>query len=221
MAAYTGLALANYNTGEPEAVIALVDKALRLSPLDAQRPSWFVIAGLANITLHRDDQAVDLLRRAVTINPKITTGRAFLAGALGLTGHDAEAREMVQQYMAIPEARIKSTAALKKQKNSDNPRYLATRERICEGLRKAVISATCQPKAPANSPPSLSTNVRRRFGRLRQADRVQPPFHRDRPLSPHCSRSCGSSVQGAKGAGHAPPTARDDTSVPIGVGRRH
>ena len=137
MAAYAGLGLAYFNTGEPEAAIALFGKALRLSPLDPQRASWFVISGLCDITLHRDDQAVDLLRRAVTINPKITTARVWLAGALGLIGHDAETREEVQRYLAMPEARVTTIAAFKEQRNSNNPSYLATRERIYDGLRKA------------------------------------------------------------------------------------
>jgi adenylate cyclase len=139
MAAYAGLGLAYFNTGEPEAAIALFGKALRLSPLDPQRASWFIISGLCDITLHRDDQAVDLLRRAVTINPKIVTARVWLAGALGLIGHDAEAREEVQRYLAMPEARVKTIAAFKEQRNSNNPSYLATRERIYDGLRKAGL----------------------------------------------------------------------------------
>jgi hypothetical protein len=73
------------------------DKATRLSPRDPQRTSWFVVAGLASIMLHRDEQAVDFLRRAVTANPNTGGPLVWLAGALGLTGHDAEAREMLQR----------------------------------------------------------------------------------------------------------------------------
>jgi adenylate cyclase len=137
MGAYSGLTLADYFTGEPEAIIALVDKALRLSPLDSQRAPWFVSAGLAMIMLHRDEEAVDWLRRAVAVNPKILVPRVWLAAALALAGHDAEARDALQQYMSMPEARVKTIAAFKEQRNSNNPIYLATRERIYEGLRKA------------------------------------------------------------------------------------
>jgi hypothetical protein len=56
---------------------------------------------------------------------------------LALTGRDAEARETLERYLSMSEARTKTIAAFKKQINSDNPSYLAMRERICEGLRKA------------------------------------------------------------------------------------
>jgi TolB-like protein/Tfp pilus assembly protein PilF len=137
MAAYGLLALAYYNTGEAEAAITLLEKALRLSPLDALRASWFAVAGLCSVTLHRDDQAVNWLRRSLAVNDKSTSVHIFLAGALGLIGHDAEAREELQRYLAMPEARVKTIAALKLQRNSNNPSYLATRERFYEGLRKA------------------------------------------------------------------------------------
>jgi len=137
MAAYGLLALAYFNTGEPEAAITLVEKAQHLSPLDALRANWFGVAGLCSVTLHRDDQAVDWLRRSLAVNDKGASVHIFLAGTLGLIGHDAEAREELQLYLAMPEARVKTIAALKLQRNSDNPSYLATRERFYEGLRKA------------------------------------------------------------------------------------
>jgi TolB-like protein/class 3 adenylate cyclase/Tfp pilus assembly protein PilF len=137
MAAYGLLALAYFNTGEPEAAITLVEKALRLSPLDALRANWFGVAGLCSVTLHRDDQAVDWLRRSLAVSDKGPTVHIFLAGALGLIGNDAEARDELQRYLAMPEARVKTIAALKLQRNSNNPSYLATRERVYEGLRKA------------------------------------------------------------------------------------
>jgi len=37
----------------------------------------------------------------------------FLAGALGLIGNDAEARDELQRYLAMPEARVKTIAAVK------------------------------------------------------------------------------------------------------------
>ena len=136
MGAYAGLALANFNTGDTQEVIAIADKANRLSPRDPQRQSWLIPAGLANITLHRDDQAVDLLRRGLAAAPG-STGRAWLAAALALAGHSDEAREALKEYLAAPDVRPKTIAAFKKNVNSNNPTYLATRERIYEGLRKA------------------------------------------------------------------------------------
>lgn len=136
MGAYGGLALANYNTGDAQEVIAVADRADRLSPRDPQRASWLIPAGLANITLHRDDQAVDLLRQGLETSASPTT-HVWLAAALALAGHDDQARELLAEYLAAPDARPKTIAAFKKNSNSNNPTYLATRERIYEGLRKA------------------------------------------------------------------------------------
>jgi adenylate cyclase len=135
MGAYSALALANYNTGDTDEVIALAEKASRLSPRDPQRASWLIPAGLANITLHRDDQAVNLIRQGLA-TASGSTARAWLAAALALAGHNDEARETLKEYLAAPDARPKTIAAFKKNINSNNPTYLATRERIYEGLRK-------------------------------------------------------------------------------------
>jgi adenylate cyclase len=150
MGAYGGLALANFNTGDTEEVIAIAEKANRLSPRDPQRQAWFIPAGLANITLHRDDQAVDLIRRGLAAAPA-STARVWLAAALALAGHDEEARETLKEYLAAPDARPKTIAAFKKNINSNNPTYLATRERIYEGLRKAGM--------PEDDAPHLSIVV--------------------------------------------------------------
>ena len=82
MGAYAGLALANFNTGDTEEVIAIADKANWLSH--------------ANITLHRDDQAVGLLRRGLAAAPG-STSRAWLAAALALAGHNARRRRGAPQ----------------------------------------------------------------------------------------------------------------------------
>jgi class 3 adenylate cyclase/TolB-like protein len=139
MNAYQGLCLANLNTGQPEEVIELVDKATRLSPRDPLSTSWFITKGLAYIMLRRDDQALEALRRVETAIPKPIVPQAWLAAALALTGHDAEARETLQGYLSLPGARTKTIAAFKKQANSDNASYLSMRERIYEGLRKAGL----------------------------------------------------------------------------------
>lgn len=56
-----------------------------------------------------------------------------------LTGHSNEARETLRRYLSLREARTKTIAAFKKQANSDNASYLAMRERLCKGLRKAGL----------------------------------------------------------------------------------
>ena len=64
--------------------------------------------------------------------------------ALALAGHDAEAREALQRYLALPSTGpLKTIAAWKafyKSKVSEqhgDPRYLEIGERTYDGLRKA------------------------------------------------------------------------------------
>jgi len=64
--------------------------------------------------------------------------------ALALTGHDAEAREALQRYLALLSTRERTIAAFKADFNSQfpenrtaDPRVLESEERQYDGLRKA------------------------------------------------------------------------------------
>jgi tetratricopeptide (TPR) repeat protein len=88
--------------------------------------------------LKRYDQAIDLARRAIAINPNIAHIHVNLVAALALTGHDAEAREVLQRYLALPAiGPLKTIAARKAFLESQHwvPREVS--ERTYDGLRKA------------------------------------------------------------------------------------
>jgi adenylate cyclase len=90
-----------------------------------------------------DCQAIDWAHRAIAVVPGAPGPHANLAAALALTGHEAEAREALQRYLALPSsAQLRSIAALKaynaRSKQSD-PRVLESQERSYEGLRKAGL----------------------------------------------------------------------------------
>jgi hypothetical protein len=64
--------------------------------------------------------------------------------ALALTDHEAEAREALQRYPALPSTEsLKTIAAWKAFANSqapkqgDDPRFVAANKRMYDGLRKA------------------------------------------------------------------------------------
>ena len=60
--------------------------------------------------------------------------------ALALTGHDAQAREALQRYLALPSGGpLKTLAGLKARIESQHadPRYVEKNERMFDGLRKA------------------------------------------------------------------------------------
>jgi hypothetical protein len=93
--------------------------------------------------LKQYDQAIDWARRAIVLGTSIPFPPAFLAAALALAGHEAEAREALQQYLALPSSeRLKTIAAWKEYNGrftnpKSDPRVLESIERQYDGLRKA------------------------------------------------------------------------------------
>ena len=79
-------------------------------------------------------------RRGIALGTSNPFPHATLAAALALTGHEAEAREALQQYLALPSsARLRTIAALKayQARFGGDARVLESQERQHEGLRKA------------------------------------------------------------------------------------
>lgn len=136
---YLDFCQANLALGMPEKTIEYADRAMRLSPPDPYLYVFYAQEGLAHIMQRRDDRAVACLRRAVANNPKFPSPVAYLAAALALTGQDAEARETLAQYLSLPGSKTRTIAAWRAMAYSNNPAYLAFRERIHEGLRKAEM----------------------------------------------------------------------------------
>jgi TolB-like protein/Tfp pilus assembly protein PilF len=134
---YLDFCQANLALGLPEKTIEYADRAMRLSPPDPYLYVFYAQEGLAHIMLGRDDRAVVCLRRAVANNPRFPSPVAYLAAALALTGQEAEARQVLRQYLSLPGAKTRTIAAWRAMAYSDNPIYLAFRDRIHEGLRQA------------------------------------------------------------------------------------
>jgi hypothetical protein len=97
---------------------------------------FYAQEGLGHIMLRQDALAVSSFRRAVANNPQFPTPAAYLTAALALSGEEAEARMMLRQYLSFKGATTRTIADWKSMSYSDNPKYLAFRERIHEGLRK-------------------------------------------------------------------------------------
>jgi tetratricopeptide (TPR) repeat protein len=123
--------------GRSEETEAHVDQALRLSPRDTNVHTWMNIAGVGKLLLGRNEEAAALLRRAVEINRNFPTAHFTLAAALAHLGRLNEARAATQAGLALNSnftiSRSRSVAA------SDNPIFLAQRERISDGMRKAGV----------------------------------------------------------------------------------
>ena len=89
--------------------------------------------------LKQYDQAIDWARQAIAVRASDPVPYSILAAALALTGHEAEAREALQQYLELPSS-ARTIAAVKAhnaQFKINNPRVLESQERSYDGLRKA------------------------------------------------------------------------------------
>jgi adenylate cyclase len=117
------------------------DKAIRTSPYDPSLASWYGGKAWVDFGLKNYDQSIEWARQAIAINPNyVQYIHSVLVAALALTGHDAEAREALQRYLALPSTGpLKTIAAWKayySAQGGDPPRVEAN-ELVYDGLRKA------------------------------------------------------------------------------------
>jgi adenylate cyclase len=124
--------------GRPEEGLRQIEKALRLSPRDPLLWGLYGGEGLLHFMLGHHDQAIELLRRSITLNPGVFVSYPNLVAALALTDRLDEARDWLARY--LQNGPLKTIAAWKAQEGSANPVYLAFRARLYEGLRKAGMA---------------------------------------------------------------------------------
>jgi tetratricopeptide (TPR) repeat protein len=103
---------------------------------------------LAYFGLKQYDPAIEWARRAIAINPNnLPFVHAGLIAALALSERDAEAREALQRYLALPATALKTIAAWKAylaqlSNPQMDPRYVEVWDRIVDGMRKAGLPET-------------------------------------------------------------------------------
>jgi len=115
-----------------------VNEALRLSPRDILSFRWMVFAGYAKLSHGDDTEAVAWLRRSIEANRNYSSAHFHLAAALALLGALDEARVATQAGFALdPDFSIRRYRLF--YSSSDNPTFLAGRERISVGLRIAGV----------------------------------------------------------------------------------
>jgi tetratricopeptide (TPR) repeat protein len=133
--------------GQFDKSLEYLDRAIRTSPSDPMLVVWYGSEAWANFGLKRYDQAIELARRSIAINPNSDPySHLALVAALALAGRDAEAREALQRYLALPStAPFKTIAAWKAHqmslvpKQGGDPRFVEMSERSYDGLRKAGL----------------------------------------------------------------------------------
>jgi TolB-like protein len=118
---------------------AHIKEAFRLSPRDSLTHRWMVWASITKVHLNADAEAVTWLRRGLDANRNSSYAHFHLAATLARLGELDEARAAVKAGLALdPSFTIRrfrdATSA-----RSDNPTFLAGRERAIEGMRLAGV----------------------------------------------------------------------------------
>jgi len=135
--AHGGIGLAKHFLGRAADTEGHIFKALRLSPRDLSAYQWMFFVGVAKMQLGADADAIEWLRRSIEANRNFPPGHFTLASVLALLGVLDEARTAARAGLALnPGFTI---SRLRAAKISDNPTYVAGRERLCEGMRLAGI----------------------------------------------------------------------------------
>ncbi|MGH7089726.1 MAG: adenylate/guanylate cyclase domain-containing protein [Stellaceae bacterium] len=133
--AYIGIAkLFHGHGGETESHI---QQALRLSPRDTFAYAWMYTIGFAKLALGAATDAITWLRHALEANRNYPMTHFVLAAALVRVGRPTEARAAVRAGLEIDPAF--SLARFRTGAPSDNPTYLALRERIIESMHDAGV----------------------------------------------------------------------------------
>ena len=114
-----------------------VREALRLSPRDINCYRWLLMIGGSKLHLDDCQEAAAWFRRSIEVNRNNQLARLWLAAALARLGALDEAKVTAQAALVLgPNFTIRR---LRVNVPSDNPTFLAGRERMYEGLRLAGV----------------------------------------------------------------------------------
>jgi TolB-like protein/Flp pilus assembly protein TadD len=135
--AHAYIGIAKCFLGRAEETEIHVHEALRLSPRDTFAYLWRTYLGVARVFLGKDEDAVTQLRNAIEINRSFHPTHFYLAAALSGLGRLDEARGAAKEGLSIdPTFTIRRYRA---DAPSDNPDFLAGRQRVYEMMRKVGV----------------------------------------------------------------------------------
>jgi tetratricopeptide (TPR) repeat protein len=135
--AHATIGLGKVALGRAEETEGHILEALRLSPRDVLAWHWMFMAGVAKLQLGSDEEAVAWERRSIDGNRNIPLTHFNLAAALVHLGRFDEARASVQAGLTLdPTFTVRRWRSIK---ISDNPTFIAQRQRIEDGMRGAGV----------------------------------------------------------------------------------
>jgi TolB-like protein/tetratricopeptide (TPR) repeat protein len=139
--ALANLGLCKFLTGSIEDSIPAQEHAIRLSPRDPHLPNWYWRIGMVHLLQSRSDEAILLLEKARSTNPRLPGPHAWLASAHALRDDMARAAaELAEARRLSGDGRYSSIATLKRLRLYGSPKIYALAETtFFAGLRKAGV----------------------------------------------------------------------------------
>ncbi len=135
--AHAQVGAAKFVTGCAAETEPHMNDAFRLSPRDINAYRWLLFAGAAKFQISADEEAISRWRRSLEANRNYPITHFLLAGAEALLGSTDQAKAIAKAGVALDPhftiLRFRNGAL------SDNPTYLAMRERMYRGLRLAGV----------------------------------------------------------------------------------
>ena len=136
--AHVWIGIGKYFVGRNEETEAHVLEALRISPRDAHAGRWMSVVGVAKLHSGRDEEAVAWLSHPIELNPNDPLPHFCFAVALAHLGRIEDSREAARAGLELDPS-FSSARFRRSMTFSDNPVFLAGRERMYEGLRLAGV----------------------------------------------------------------------------------
>jgi TolB-like protein/class 3 adenylate cyclase len=135
--AHGWIGIAKVFLGRPAETEAHVQEALRLSPRDIFVFRWMMFVGLSKLYLGADAEAVVWLGRSIENYRNFPHPHFLLASALALLGRLDQAQAAMQTGLA--HSADFTIRRFRKNVSSNDPTYVAQRERVIEGMRLAGV----------------------------------------------------------------------------------
>jgi TolB-like protein len=135
--AHAQIGLAKYVIGRGAETEAHMNEAFRLSPRDISAHRWLAIVGMSKLQISADAEAQGWFLRSIEANRNFPLAHFGLAAALALLGSPNQASAAAKAGLVLDPSftvRRYGDGAW-----TDNPTYLARRERVCQGMRLARI----------------------------------------------------------------------------------
>lgn len=135
---YNTLGITKVLAGRGEEALSHFADAIRLSPRDPLLFIGYFGIGWAEFLRANDAQAVDMLRKSLALNPGYSPAHQFLTAAYAMQSHIGAAREALAAYLRTNPT-VNTITLLRENAQSTHPVYMAQRERLYEGMRRAGL----------------------------------------------------------------------------------